>query len=164
MVGFPGSGKTTWAEKYHPTVFRASQDELGSRHNFLKAVEQHLKDGESVVADRCNHTRRHRAALVQLARRYGASAEVVWVATPHKQAVAQLKERKDHPTIPFESKEKISIYYRFSYEFDRPNLEQEEFDSLEIVGTVSRCINCSLPTIQGPGDSFCVECHMDKNK
>jgi tRNA uridine 5-carbamoylmethylation protein Kti12 len=163
MVGFPGSGKTTWAEKNYPTFYRASQDDLGSRGKFFEAVEKHLKEGKGVVADRCNHTKKHRAALIQLARRYNVGCEVVWVATPHKKATQQLRNRDSHPTIsPNQPDEfKLKIYRRFGAEFETPTMK-EDFDSLEVIGPADKCKECNNCVVACPFPTLCPECLRTK--
>lgn len=147
-----------------PTIYRASQDELGSKGKFFEMVEKKLKEGNSVVADRCNHTKKHRAALVQIAKKYDATVHLVWIATPDKEAWNRLRDRKEHPTIDYERSEsdKAKIYYRFNAEFEYPEMIEEDFDTFEVIGPVNRCPECSRFVIQGPGRSLCATCHNER--
>ncbi len=143
MVGFPGSGKTEYADKYFPTFVVASQDAIGSTNKFYSIIKTYMDDRYDIVADRCNHTHAHREELIELARREGYWVEIIWIVTPHNLALKRLNERQKHLTIDpdWSSVEKERIYWHFADEFDVPNMD-EGVDALEVNGLLSECLKC----------------------
>jgi predicted kinase len=98
LVGPPGSGKTTWAQRNGRGAVHVSQDGLidaitphGFEHEY-RAIYRDAEDavaraalraGHAVIVDRTNRTRAHRARWVGLARAAGRPVVAVVISTPH---------------------------------------------------------------------------------
>jgi DNA 3'-phosphatase len=89
MVGQPGSGKSTFAQKLkvmHPDkITIISGDEFKSNSGrMLKAAEEALKRGQTVIIDATNPTRAGRSAYLQLAESYNLKPRIFWATRPGK--------------------------------------------------------------------------------
>src|SRR6185369_4265980 len=78
LVGLPGAGKTTFFEtRLAATHVHVSKDRLRNARDKqarqLALVEDAIAGGRSVAVDNQNATARDRAALIEVARRHGAS-------------------------------------------------------------------------------------------
>jgi predicted kinase len=97
LVGHPGSGKTTWARRNSRGAVQVSQDGLigaitpdGFDHVYrpvYRAAEDALARaalhaGHTVIVDRTNRTRAHRARWLQIAREASCPAVAVVMTTP----------------------------------------------------------------------------------
>jgi predicted kinase len=96
LVGAPGSGKTTWACRNGRGVVHVSQDGLidaitpsGFDHIYRPVYREAenavaraaLRAGHSVIVDRTNRTRAHRARWVQIAREASSPAVAIVMGT-----------------------------------------------------------------------------------
>jgi len=102
MVGLPASGKSTVASiiDRQDEWVRVNQDELGNRKACKKRMEQALKNGKSVIIDRCNFDVSQRKTWIDIAHEHGiAEVECFWIDVKknvcHKRAI----RRKHHPVI-----------------------------------------------------------------
>lgn len=125
LMGIPGSGKSTIAEKFFPKYVRISQDELGSRDACIKKVKQTLESGLNVIVDRCNVSRSQRKFWVDLGLQYDVEAiTCIYLQVDEEECVARIYDRKNHPTIkndmPLEKKREI--VYKFAKDFQMPDL------------------------------------------
>lgn len=89
MVGQPGSGKTFFAQKLkeiNPNrITVISGDEFKSNTGrMLKAAEDALKQGRTVIIDATNPTRQGRSAYIQLAESYNLKPRIFWATRPGK--------------------------------------------------------------------------------
>jgi predicted kinase len=98
LVGAPGSGKSTWAREHGRGAILVGQDELIDAitpYGFDPAcctiytaaedaiARAALREGQTVIVDRTNRTRAHRARWLAIAREAGCPAlAVVMSATP----------------------------------------------------------------------------------
>src|SRR3984957_8391083 len=97
LVGPPGSGKTTWARRNGRGMVHVSQDGLidaitpdGFDHVYRPVYREAedavaraaLQAGHSVIVDRTNRTRVHRAHWLQIAREASLPAVAVVMTTP----------------------------------------------------------------------------------
>ena len=113
LVGLPGAGKSTFAHALEqlqhkhrgsdsPPVVVVNQDRLRRRKTCLRVARSALKDGASVVVDRCNFDVQQRAHWVKLARQFGVHAKrivSVWLLTPLNVCHHRVQNRKGHPTL-----------------------------------------------------------------
>jgi len=114
MVGYPGCGKTTFAErltKYTNAVklknkfIHLSQDVLGSRKKVEAGVRNALRAGISVVVDRCNSTRLQRSWFIDVAKEFENCEGIycVYLNTQIEVACKRCDDRLNegtHPTLP----------------------------------------------------------------
>ncbi|KAL8434234.1 hypothetical protein Efla_001999 [Eimeria flavescens] len=69
LVGAPGSGKTTLAERQFPTHEVVRQDDLKGKQKCIELCSLLLSGGKSVVVDRQNATREDRQPFIEVARK-----------------------------------------------------------------------------------------------
>ena len=99
-VGYPGAGKTTlanklgyWLQAEHLRgdkigleLFRFPTYSLQERRmvyeEMSRRAAEHLRAGRHVLYDAATNTYAQRAALAELARKYGGEAIGVWIQTP----------------------------------------------------------------------------------
>ncbi|CAN6295455.1 unnamed protein product [Urochloa humidicola] len=107
LVGPPGCGKSTFAEAVvagstagRPWV-RVCQDTIGNgkagtKIQCLKAASDALKEGKSVLIDRCNLEREQRADFVKLGSTLHVDVHAVALHLPAKVCISRAVSRKDH--------------------------------------------------------------------
>lgn len=81
VMGYPASGKSTWAAQRFPGHRRINRDSLGDRtlDELAPLVERALDEGAPVVLDNTYATRASRAAVLDVARRRAVPAKAVWL-------------------------------------------------------------------------------------
>lgn len=124
LCGPPGSGKTTFCEKY-PSYIRISQDDLGSRHMCLSLYRKSLAEGRNIIVDRCNITKLQRNLWISLAKDKGVTEiDCISLVIDPELAIKRVSERKGHPSITEDfSLEKIKdIVYYFHKAYEPPEL------------------------------------------
>ncbi|GJN31161.1 hypothetical protein PR202_gb19524 [Eleusine coracana subsp. coracana] len=107
LIGPPGSGKSTFAEAVldgsaagRPWV-RVCQDTIGknkagTKMQCLKAVADALKEGKSVIVDRCNLEREQRADFVKLGDTLHAGVHALALELPAKVCISRAVSRTGH--------------------------------------------------------------------
>merc|ERR1712232_311919 len=73
-VGAPGSGKSAAATSHFKTFARVNQDTLKTKEKCIKACEDALKAGKSVIVDNQNKGKADRAPYLTRAKAAGATA------------------------------------------------------------------------------------------
>lgn len=127
LIGCPGSGKSTIAEKHFASYVRISQDVLGSRQACVEAMKEALRQNKDVLVDLCNMTKSQRDTWIHLALQYGASSVSAIVLTvDEEECVARIHARKNHETIKSEMSvdRKREIVYSFNKSFEQPMLSE----------------------------------------
>jgi predicted kinase len=131
LVGLPGSGKSTLARRRFPGhVFiskdalpRAARDKQARQDTLLRAA---LAAGRSVVVDNTNPTPADRAAIIRIAREFGACVIGIYVEASTRAAVARNEQRTGAARVP-----KVAIFTCAKRLV--PPEASEGFDSLETV-------------------------------
>lgn len=106
LVGVPGSGKSTVAERLRKEAGWAvvSQDVLGDRRACESATAKYLRQGRNVVVDRCNFDVRQRATWLQVGCAVcggpgGFVPMTLRLATDLEECQQRTVSRTDHPTL-----------------------------------------------------------------
>jgi len=104
MVGVPGSGKSTTANRLislNKNWSRVNQDEMKSRKACEIYAKDALKKGLSVIVDRCNFDILQRNVWIKIASEFGVNhIWCLYFKIPHEICKARVTVREDHPTIP----------------------------------------------------------------
>jgi len=122
MIGIPGAGKTTFAQKFSDTFQApfinqgAIQESLyGARYAkadetarvqelSLQFLHEVLKTKQTVVYEDCNGTRRFRHELAHIANKAGYVPLFVWVQTESAEALRRVT-RKNGTVVPMTSEQ-----------------------------------------------------------
>lgn len=122
LVGPPGSGKSTWANRNGRGAVHVSQDGLidaispgGFEHVYrpiYAAAEDAvaraaLLDGHTVIVDRTNRTRGHRERWLRIAREADASAVAVVMTTPPALCRQRNRQRESSRRLSEERMERM---------------------------------------------------------
>jgi predicted kinase len=131
LVGLPGAGKSTFARSRFPTYIQISKDAL-PRHARDKQTRQDaamrvaLAAGQSIVVDNTNVTAADRAAVIAIAREFGARLVCYYLDVTTREAVARNERREGRAKVP-----KVAIF-TCAKRLVPPTLE-EGFDELHTV-------------------------------
>jgi len=82
MVGYPGSGKTTYCKKYMVKPYNyvwVNRDTLKTPAKCKKFLKQSLAEGKNVVVDNTNPTIKKRAEYIAIAKQFGAHVRCFWI-------------------------------------------------------------------------------------
>ena len=118
MVGYPGSGKTTWASKQEGFV-RIDGDALKTPDKMIKAAEAMLPTAEKgIIFDSTGGTKERRAKFLAFAKAHKCETTIVWMNTPIEVAMDQNAKRlKPVPRIAF---------YTYRKRFEEPSQYEAE--------------------------------------
>ncbi len=147
VMGYPASGKSTWAEAHFKTHRRVNRDSLGDKtlDDLVPIAERALGEGASVVLDNTYATRASRASVLALAKRLGVPARCVWLDASIEDAQYNAVERlvRKHGGLPSPDEIKKlsrkdpntfgpSVLFRHRKTFEEPTAA-EGFASIEKV-------------------------------
>lgn len=95
VMGYPASGKSTWAEQHFKSHRRVNRDSLGDKsiEDLVPIAERALDEGAPVVLDNTYPDRASRASIVALAKRRGVPVRAVWLDTTIEDAQYNAVER-----------------------------------------------------------------------
>lgn len=142
LIGFPGSGKTTyWREKLsdyirislYDLIHMVGGNKKVAKKLELKCIERTLDMGFSVVIDRANLTRRRRAKIVDFARKKKVSVRALWFSVEehiwqkrNKRRIAG--EKESSPRVP---EDKIEDMKK---EFEEPSMNEGFYELIIVNG------------------------------
>ena len=136
LVGYPGSGKSTWSRKLEelsPHFVRMNQDELGSRNSCIQASIRALDEyRQNVIVDRCNVSKSQRRYFLDLAKSKELAIDCVWFDIELQECLGRIRQRQDHPNLDASNAERVLAMMRS--EAQPPTLS-EGFRSLHVVRT-----------------------------
>jgi predicted kinase len=112
LVGLPGAGKSTFARARFPGHVYISKDAFppGARDKQARqdaALRAALTAGRSAVVDNTNVTPADRAAIIAIAREYGARITGYFFDVSPRDAVARNQQREGRAKVP-----KVAIFTR----------------------------------------------------
>lgn len=131
LVGLPAAGKSTLVRRRFPSHECISKDALPASARDKQArqdglLRAALAAGRSVVVDNTNVTPADRAAIIRIAREFGACVTGVYVEASTRAAIARNEQRTGRAKVP-----KVAIFT--SARRLVPPAAAEGFDSLETV-------------------------------
>lgn len=129
MVGYPGSGKSTIANSFDSERYKIiSGDEYVTSKKMIKASEEHLKNGSSIIYDSTNPTIIKRSEYIEVAKKYNIPVRCIDIKTDIIESM--FRNNKRDKVIP-----KIT-YYVFRKKYQEPTVS-EGFSEVITIDTVS---------------------------
>jgi len=118
MVGFPASGKTTYAKELEKegNHVRIDGDSLKTGPRMVREAEKYV-DTQSVIFDATNGTRVRRQLYIDFAKKHDMHVRCLWKNTSIEKSMEQNRERhrKGGPKIP------DIAYYTYRKRFEAPS-------------------------------------------
>lgn len=110
LVGLPGAGKSTFARARFPAHDYISKDAFppGARNKQTRqdaALRAALAAGRPALVDNTNVTVADRAAIIAIAREYGARVVGYYLDVPIREAIARNDKREGRAKVP-----KVAIF------------------------------------------------------
>lgn len=125
MIGYSGSGKSTWCKKMLPDYEYVNRDTLKDMKKCVVKCKQELKKGNNVVIDNTNYTTEMREKFISIANEEGAQCIAVHINTSMRQSQTWNDTRGD-------SRTPIIVFYKYRKNFQSPTLE-EGFDDIVVI-------------------------------
>lgn len=131
LVGLPGAGKSTFARARYPHYDYISKDAFAPHARDKQArqdaaLRAALAAGRSVIVDNTSVTPADRAAIVAIARAFGARVIGYYLEVSTREAVARNEKREGRARVP-----KVAIFTA-AKRLVPPSLA-EGFDELHVV-------------------------------
>lgn len=130
LIGLPGAGKTTFVRTHYPAHVHVSKDSFppGARNKQARQdamVRTALGAGQSVIIDNTNVTVADRAAIIAIAREFGARIVGVFIEASVREAIARNETRQGRARVP-----KVAIFTAAKRLV--PPVSNEGFDELRV--------------------------------
>jgi bifunctional polynucleotide phosphatase/kinase len=93
MVGLPGSGKSTIAQKFASNYKIISGDVFKTMPKMLKYTEMAIQDNLSVIIDSTNPSKKRRAEFINIANKYNIPVKCIHMTTSLEEAVYRNNKR-----------------------------------------------------------------------
>ena len=127
LVGPPGSGKSTYAEKLVLEGFTyINQDSQGKGH--LQLFADSIGLGKSTVVDRMNFDKGQRRRYLDVAKSRGYSTHIVVFHESYETCLERISKREGHPTIKTIEVAKKALHFFFTH-YER--VADEEANTVE---------------------------------
>lgn len=143
LVGPPGSGKSTFAEKLKSSHLRISQDAAG-KEGHMRYFLQGLADGQSMVIDRMNFNKEQRKRYLEPAKANGYQTKIIVLHENKETCMTRMLARTGHETIKDEENAKAALHTFFRF-YERP--QESEADEIEFrypEGPKPQCVTLDL--------------------
>lgn len=118
MVGYPGSGKTTytqnnklWHDPNKDWVILHG-DELKTESNIIKMLLKNIKLGKSIVIDATHPSIKKRKVFIDIANSFGIGIKIIHIQTSFEESL----KRNDQRTI----KVPKIVFYMYRKKFEKP--------------------------------------------
>jgi predicted kinase len=110
LVGLPGAGKSTFYRERYPHYAHISKDTFPPHARDKQArqdaaLRAALREGRSAVVDNTNVTPADRAAIIAIAREFGARVIGCYLAASTRDAIARNERREGRAKVP-----KVAIF------------------------------------------------------
>lgn len=117
MMGYPGSGKTTYAKTKIPESYiKLHGDELKTDAKKKKAVKTSLEQGCSVVMDATHPSKEKRQTFIEIARKMNVPVRLVHITTDFDRSKAQNEQR--------DKKVALIVLYVYRKKFEQPHIDE----------------------------------------
>jgi len=126
LVGIPGSGKTTLALSSYPNHKRINLDTLHTRNKEDEEISNALANGQDLIIDNTNTTKKSRSKYVQMAKLFGVSIRAVYLQCPLELALERNAHREGRGHVPDSA-------VRFYYKVLQPPKQDEGFDRIDVL-------------------------------
>lgn len=100
LVGFPASGKSTFAKalcELSENLVYVSQDEIRTKSGCENLVSESLRKNKIVILDRCNLTIEERKYWMDVS--FKVRCWCVWFNTEFEECLYRIGKRQNHPTV-----------------------------------------------------------------
>lgn len=133
FCGSPGSGKSTIWRNYLADYVRVNNDTLKSRDKCLKAAEEALKEGKSLVIDNTNPAKDTRKLYIDLAKKYKFPVRCFYFDLPKELAFHLDDLRSYNVHREHESKRVGKTPVHTWYKYVEPPTKSEGFEEIEVI-------------------------------
>jgi len=134
LIGFPGSGKSYYAQHCLNNYYRISQDEFGRFPHYKKFLQLLIEGCNRIVIDRVNFQRLQRLRYTLPAKYFKYKITYYHFTAPEVMCLKRMATRQNHPTINSRDTEKHKeIINQFKTQFE--SIEDYEFDEYVEVKT-----------------------------